>query len=65
MNNNIRQIRINKGMSLKELAYHTNLSSGYLSHLERGSRNNPSYKTMVKICEVLDKNLYEVFNKEV
>lgn len=64
MNNNIRQIRIEKGMKLNELAKYTSLSVGYLSHLERGSRNNPSYKTMMKICDVLNKNLYEVFNKE-
>ena len=43
--NNINAIRKQKKLTLNELAKKTNISIGYLCHLEKGSRKNPSYKT--------------------
>lgn len=62
MKNNIYVIRKSKNLTLKELASLTNLSVGYLCHLENGTRLNPSMSTMTKICNALDKSLSEVFN---
>lgn len=59
--NRIRQIREEQGMTQIELAKKSGLSVGYLSHLENGSRNNPSYKTMSSIAKALNKEIGEVF----
>ena len=59
--NNIRKIREEIGMKQVELSILTGLSRGYLSHLENGNRNNPSYKTMEKISNALKKNVSEIF----
>ena len=50
MNNNIREIREQQGIKQYALAKMTGLSEGYICHLEKGSRDNPNYKTMVKIA---------------
>ena len=59
--NNIKVFRIQQKITLYKLSQKTNLSVGYLSHLENGSRDNPSYKTMIKISKALNKEIYEVF----
>ncbi len=59
--NNIRQIRTEKGMTATELAELAGLSIGYISHLESGSRKNPSYATMKKIAKALNREVFEVF----
>lgn len=61
MNNNMRKIRTEKGLTLEYISYKTNISVGYLCHLERGSRNNPSMKIMDKIAKALEKSVAEVF----
>lgn len=61
MKNNIYIIRKSKKLTLKELSTLTNLSVGYLCHLENGTRINPSMNTMVKICIALDSPLSDVF----
>ncbi len=62
MDNNIRKYRLEKNMSLKDLASKTNLSSGYLSHLENGGRNNPSFNAMKRIAIALNRDITEIFN---
>ena len=61
MKNKIKQFREQKGLTLLELANLSNVSIGYLSHLENGGRNNPSYSVMSKIAKALDKNIADVF----
>ena len=60
-NNKMREIRIAQGITLEELSKKTGVSVGYLSHLERGTRNNPSIKLMDKIAYELGKSILEVF----
>ena len=60
-NNKIKTIRKEKELTLRELACLTGLSSGYLCHLERGTRNNPSLDVMEKIAKALNKTVAEVF----
>lgn len=59
--NKMRQFRKEQGISLAELAARTGLSSGYLCHLEKGSRKNPSSKVMDIISKELRKTVDEVF----
>ena len=50
---NIRKVRTQKGMTLKELAKKCNCSSSMLSQTEKGSLN-PSLSTLKSISEALD-----------
>lgn len=59
--NKMKEIRISQGITLEELAEKTGISIGYLSHLERGTRNNPSIKLMDKIAFALNSTILEVF----
>ena len=59
--NNIYNLRKEKNLTLSQLSKLTNLSIGYLCHLENGSRTNPSMNTMEKICKSLNKSIQEVF----
>ena len=59
--NKIREYRKEKGLTLKELASKCEISVGYLCHLEKGSRKNPSREVMEKIASVLNENVPKVF----
>ena len=61
INNKIKYLRKEKGMTLYKLAYLSDISVGYLCHLEKGSRKNPSYEVMEKISKALNKTVAEVF----
>ncbi len=62
MNNNIREIREQQGIKQYALAKMTGLSEGYICHLERGTRDNPTYNVMERIAKVLHKEVKDVFN---
>lgn len=57
----IKEIRKSKGITLSRLADLTGISAGYLCHLEKGSRTNPSMEVMNKIAEALNKSVTEIF----
>ena len=59
--NKMREIRKMQGITLKVLAKETGISIGYLCHLEKGTRINPSIQTMEKISKALNKDVAEVF----
>lgn len=59
--NKIKTYRKNEKMTLEELAKITGISTGYLCHLEKGTRNNPSTKIMEKISKALNKTIAEIF----
>ncbi len=59
--NKIREYRKQKGMTLEELAEKAGISIGYLCHLEKGTRLNPSVQIMENIAKVLEKDIVEVF----
>ena len=61
MKNRIKDIRKEQNITLSELSKKTGISSGYLCHLEKGSRNNPSLEVMEKISKGLNKSIAEVF----
>lgn len=59
--NNVKKIRKEKGMRLIDVAQRSGISVGYLSHLENGSRSNPSIDVMENISLALNKSVAEVF----
>ena len=59
--NYIEKYRKEKGYTLEKLASLSNLSVGYLCHLEKGNRQNPSFKTMKSISTALNKTIEEIF----
>lgn len=61
MSNNIKKFRKEQGYTLIELANKVGISSGYLCHLENGSRKNPSINIMEKIAVALNKSIAEIF----
>ena len=59
--NQIKKVREEKGLTLLKLSDLSGVSVGYLCHLEKGSRSNPSIEVMVNISEALNKRITEVF----
>jgi len=60
-NNQIKKIRQEKGITLVKLSEMSGVSIGYLCHLEKGSRKNPSIEIMEKISKALNKSITEIF----
>ena len=58
--NKIKKFRKQRQMKLKEVAEKAGISVGYLSHLENGSRANPSREVMESIAFALLKTIPEV-----
>lgn len=61
--NKLRILRQEKGLTIAELAELSGISAGYICHLEKGTRKNPSIETMEKIAKVFNKSILEVFFK--
>ncbi len=61
--NYINKIRKEKGITLSELSMRSGVSVGYLCHLEKGTRKNPSLEVMERIAEALGKTITEIFSK--
>lgn len=59
--NTIREIRKEKGITMEKLAETVGISIGYLCHLEKGTRTNPSVKIMNKMAKALGKPVSEIF----
>lgn len=62
--NKIREYRKLKKMNLEEMAKKVGISTGYLCHLERGTRKNPSMNIMKQIAIILEENISEIFFNE-
>lgn len=59
--NQVKKIREEKGLTLVKLSELSGVSVGYLCHLEKGSRKNPSIEIMEKISRALNKSITEIF----
>lgn len=57
----IKEIRKIKKITLKELQAKTELSISYLSEIENNKAKNPSLLVMVKIAEVLEVKLDDIY----
>ena len=57
----IKEIRKIKKITLKEIKEKTNISVSYLSEIENNKAKNPSLLVMVKIPQVLDVRLDDIY----
>ncbi|MCI8485591.1 MAG: helix-turn-helix transcriptional regulator [Clostridia bacterium] len=57
----IREIRMIKGIKLKELSDITGLSISYLSEIENNKAGSPSLLTVVKIATALNEKLDDIY----
>lgn len=62
--NKIAIYRTYNQMTLSEMAKKVGVSAGYLCHLEKGTRTNPSTAVMERIAEVLNASVSEIFFSE-
>lgn len=62
--NKIKETRKEQGITLMKLSNITGISAGYICHLEKGTRKNPSAQMMEKIASALNKSVQEVFFDE-
>lgn len=58
----IRQARIARSLTIKELAQSCGLTEGFVSRLER-DLTSPSVMTLVQICDSLDINVGDLFSR--
>lgn len=59
--NNLKRIRKQKNLTIRELSNLSGVSMGYICHLEKGSRKNPSRDVMEKISKVLEEPIAKIF----
>ena len=59
--NNLTKIRKTKNLTIKELSDLSGVSMGYICHLEKGSRKNPSIYVMEKIAKALGEPIIKIF----
>ncbi|QHW31519.1 helix-turn-helix domain-containing protein [Paenibacillus rhizovicinus] len=56
----IHQLRMNKGMSLSELADRAEVAKSYISNVERGLQSNPSIQFLEKVASALDVTIHSL-----
>ena len=63
MKNKLKEIRIKKGISQKELSEKTGISLKAISSYEQGSRDliKASFENIVKIVKALDCKVFDLF----
>jgi transcriptional regulator with XRE-family HTH domain len=59
--NKIKEYRLMKKLTVRELSDITNIAVGYISNLENNKVNNPTRVVMIKLANALDKTAPEVF----
>ncbi|MGL5779610.1 helix-turn-helix domain-containing protein, partial [Cetobacterium sp.] len=59
----IKNLRKDRGLSIKELSEKTGLSVGFISNLERNI-NSPSIANLQLICKVLDISLIDLLKED-
>ncbi|WP_458413568.1 helix-turn-helix domain-containing protein [Schinkia sp. CFF1] len=61
----IRDLRIERGISLTELSKLSGVSKSYLSFIERGKQTNPSIDVIEKIAKALKIDLQSLIKMEM
>lgn len=61
----IRQLRVKKRITQKEVADHVGVEQSYYSKLERIAGNRIYFDVLVKICEALEVSLYELLEEDI
>ncbi|MGM8364850.1 helix-turn-helix domain-containing protein [Virgibacillus sp. W0181] len=62
---NIKRIRVERRLSLSELADRAQISKSYLSNIERNVNQNPSIQIMEKIAAVLSVDFQVLMGNEI
>ena len=57
----IKELRKEKKVTLKQLSKQTGLSISYLSEIENNKIGEPSFKTICKICSVLQEDINDIY----
>lgn len=50
----VRELRLKKGYTSRDLARISHLSKSYVEELERGDKTNPSFATVEKLADALN-----------
>ncbi|MDT3428199.1 XRE family transcriptional regulator of biofilm formation [Paenibacillus forsythiae] len=61
----IQHLRLEKGLSLSELAGKADVAKSYLSNVERNIQSNPSIQFIEKIAEALDVSVHILLYGEI
>jgi len=56
----LKELRIKKGYTQKALGDRTGIDGAYISKLENGEKENPSYKILLRLCRALDCSFNEL-----
>jgi len=64
LSNKIEQLRKEKGYTFAKLSELSGISTGRLSDLASGKRNNPTMDTLIKLADVLDVSLDELVGRK-
>jgi len=64
LGDNIKRIRKLEKTRVNELARKANMSASYISAIERGKKNNPSFETIDKIAKALNVSINELLKPE-
>ena len=59
----VRALRAERKLTIAELAAKASVSAGIISQIERGSAN-PSIKTLQRLCDALDVNVWKFLDEE-
>ncbi|MEW6081490.1 MAG: cupin domain-containing protein [Bacillota bacterium] len=59
----LKRLRMEKGLTLREMSSMTGLSVGFLSNLERDI-NSPTLSSLAKICQALNASLVTLFQED-
>lgn len=57
----IKDYRIKKGFTIRELAEVTNISTGFIGDIET-NRSRPSYENLIRLVQVLEIPIEDIFN---
>jgi XRE family transcriptional regulator of biofilm formation len=64
MGQRIQQLRLDKGLSLSELADRAGVAKSYLSNVERNIQSNPSIQFIEKIADALQVSIHALLYGE-
>ena len=57
----IKEHRLKKGLTIRELSKATNISVGFIGDIET-NRSRPSYENLVKLVRILEIPIEDIFN---
>lgn len=64
LSNKIKELRKEKGYTFAKLSELSGISTGRLSDLATGKRNNPTMDTLIKLADALDVTLDEMVGRK-